>query len=391
VSPVAPGPLRLATAGIGVVGVCFGMARYGYGLLLPDIRRDYELSAGLLGAIGTASYIAYLVATALTGAFTTRIGARRTAVAAALLAALGMTVAGLARTPATFTAGILLAGASAGLAYAPFADAVRAVPAPARGRVLSAINCGTGYGVALAASIAILAGTNWRSAWLSFAVVALLAAAWAARVIPGRHEEPTEWPAPAYGWTAVLCPRAVPLLSAALLIGLGSAAYWTFAVEHLTSAGALSPAASRSFLGVVGVASILATLAADLVHRLGAARAYATTTLALATGIALLALIPASLVAALLSAVLFGAAYNATLAIQAIWSTHVFSQRPSLGLSAALTANGLGLLLGTLGAGVLADQLGLTAVLATGAGLVAAAGLLTPREAILPQLRPATA
>jgi len=37
-----------------------------------------------------------------------------------------------------------------------------------------------------------------------------------------------------------LVPRAVPLLTAALLVGLDSAAYWTFAVEHLTAAGALS-------------------------------------------------------------------------------------------------------------------------------------------------------
>jgi len=28
-------PLRLASAGIGLVGASFGMARYGYGLLLP--------------------------------------------------------------------------------------------------------------------------------------------------------------------------------------------------------------------------------------------------------------------------------------------------------------------------------------------------------------------
>lgn len=44
----------------------------------------------------------------------------------------------------------------------------------------------TGYGVALAAPIAIAAGTGWRNAWLSFAVLAVLAAAWAARVLPGR-------------------------------------------------------------------------------------------------------------------------------------------------------------------------------------------------------------
>lgn len=384
-SGASPTPLRLATAGIGVVGVCFGMARYGYGygLLLPDIRRDFDLSAAQLGAIGTSSYVAYLAATALTGALTVRIGARRTAVAAALVAATGMTVAALAQTPATFVAGILIAGTSAGIAYAPFADAVRAIPVSARGRVLSAINCGTGYGVALAAPIAILAGTAWRSAWGAFAAVALFAAVWAAFVVPGRREEPADWRTPAYAWTAVFCPRAFPLVTAGLLLGLGSATYWTFAVEHLTAAGALSSQASRSFLGVVGIASILATFSADLVSLLGAGRAYTTAMLAEATSLALLAVAPTSLAAALVSAVLFGAAYNAAVGIQAIWSTHLFSLRPSLGLSAALCANGLGLLLGTLTAGVFADRLGFTAVMAIAAAVIAFSSCLRPREAIL--------
>jgi predicted MFS family arabinose efflux permease len=113
------------------------------------------------------------------------------------------------------------------------------------------------------------------------------------------------------------------------------------------------------------------------------------TTLAEAGALALLALIPSSLPAAIASAVLFGAAYNATVGIQAIWSTHVFSQRPSLGLSATLSANGLGLMLGPLGAGLLTGALGLETVLLLGAGLVAAAGLAAPREAIMP-VAPAT-
>lgn len=379
----AAGPLRLASAGVGVVGVCFGMALYGYGLLLPDVRRDYGLSTGVLGAIGTAALAAYLAATALTGAFAVRIGARPTAVAAALLAALGMSVAGLSRTPIVFAVGIVVAGASAGLAFPPFADAARSLPAVARGRVLAAVNCGTGYGVALAAPMAILAGTAWRTAWLVFAVVAVLAALWAARVVPGRSHPSAAREAPAYGWGAVLCPRAVPLLAGGVLVGLGSSAYWTFAVAYLTDTGALSSAASRSFLGVVGVASILATATGDLVRRLGAARAYVATTLAEATALALLALAPTSLAAALVSAVLFGAAYNATVAIQAIWSTHLFSARPSLGISAAMSANGLGLMLGPLGAGLLAATIGLGPVLLLGGGLIAAAALLAPREAIL--------
>jgi predicted MFS family arabinose efflux permease len=388
VSAEAPGALRLASGGVAMVGVCFGMARYGYGLLLPDVRRDYALSPGLLGAIGTGSYVGYLAATGVAGAIAPRIGARRAVVTAGCMAVGGMALAGVSRSPVVFVLGILVAGASAGFAYAPFADAVRAVPFAVRGRVLSAINCGTGYGVAVAAPIAVLVGAAWRDAWLAFALIAALATMWTLRALPGPPSHASdEYDAP-YGWAGVLCRRALPLLSSGVLVGLGSSTYWTFGVEHLTDAGGLSPATSRTFLGVVGVASVLATLAADLAHRLGPAPAFKVTVVVEAMALALLALMPSSLAAVMASAVLFGVAYNATVALQAIWSTHVFAQRPSLGISAAMSASGLGLLLGPLAAGLLAGAYGLGAVLLAGAGVVAAAAILAPREAILAQ--PAT-
>jgi MFS family permease len=151
-------PLRLATAGIGLVGVSFGMARYGYGLLLPDIRREFGLGPAALGLIGTGAYAAYLAATALAGALAARAGARRTAVAGGLLAAAGMTVAGLAGSPWALAAGVVVGGASAALCHPPFSDAVSTLSGSARDRVLSAVNCGTGYGVAVAAPVAIAAG-----------------------------------------------------------------------------------------------------------------------------------------------------------------------------------------------------------------------------------------
>lgn len=379
------GALRLASAGVGIVGVCFGMARYGYGLLAPDVHRDYGLGPAMLGAIASGSYVAYLAATGLAGVVAFRLGARRTAIAAGLLAAAGMTVAGVSRTAPVFVAGILVAGASAGFAFAPFSDAARAVPAAARGRVLAAINCGTGYGVALSAPIAILAGASWRSAWLAFAVVAVLATLWAAHVLPPRARAASGDRDARYGWRAVLCRRALPMLAGGVLVGLGSSTYWTFSVEHLTGAGALSSAASRTFLGLVGVASVLATLTADFVGRLGPRRAYVITIAAETAALALLALLPFSLAAAITSAILFGTAYNATVGIQAIWSAHIFWERPSLGIAAAMSANGLGLLLGPLGVGLLAGPYGLTPVFLAGAGVVAAASLLAPGESILPR------
>jgi hypothetical protein len=57
--------------------------------------------------------------------------------------------------------GVTLAGASAGLVVAPFGDAVQRLPALQRARTLTAVSCGTGWGVTVAAPIiAILAGTR---------------------------------------------------------------------------------------------------------------------------------------------------------------------------------------------------------------------------------------
>ena len=286
-----------------------------------------------------------------------------------------MLVAGLSRSPEVFAAGILVAGASAALAFAPISDAAASLASAPRARVLSAVNCATGYGVALAVPVAIAVGAGWRTAWLVFAGFALLAAAWAAWALPRRNGSAR----PAYGWSGVVCRRAVPLLACGVMIGLGSSAYWTFAVAHLQDAGALSAPASRTFLAVVGVAGILATGTGELIRALGAGRAYALLAAIEAGGIALLALAPGSLTAAFASAVMFGATYSAAVGVQAIWSSQLFSARPSLGLSATMAANGTGLMLGPVAAGAAGAATGLLA----GAAVVLASAVFRPRHDIL--------
>ena len=366
-----PSALAVASAGIGVVGTAYGMARYGYGLLLPDMRRAFGLGPVALGLIGTGAYASYLAASALTGAIAARAGARRTAVAGGLLAAAGMTLAGLAATPWALAAGIVTAGASAALAYPPFSDAASALPHRSRVRVLAAISCGTGWGVAVAAPVAILAGSAWRTAWFAFAALALAATAWAARVLPARAVARP----PRGGWRRLGRPGGVPLLAAAVLLGAGSAPYWTFAVTHLVDAGASAPA-SRAFLAAAGVASVLGTVTGDLVRVLGGLRAYLGVAGLEAAGIAVLAALPGSLPAAFGSALLFGAAYNAAVGVQALTSARLIPEQPSLGLSAAMAANGAGFLLGPVAAGALAAVTGLAAVLALGAALVLASAAL---------------
>jgi predicted MFS family arabinose efflux permease len=368
-------PLRLASAGIGVVGVTFGMARYGYGLLLPDIRASYGLSSSALGLIGASSYLAYMVASVVAGALSFRVGPRGMVVAGGALASAGMVVAGLSRGPAALVAGLLVAGFSAGLVFPPFSDVVGArVAEPRRERVLSAVSSGTGWGVALAAPIAIALGSGWRSAWLVFAAVAVVATAWAARVLPGAPGSSCEVPRLRLGW--FVCPRAGPLLVSSFLIGLTSSVFWTFAVDLLVRQGSLSGTQSRSFLAIVGVASVAAAGSGDLLRRAGASRTFSAAVIAESAALVLLGLAPGSVVAAALAGVLFGVSYNIAVAVEVIWSSEVFADRPSAGLAAVMFVVAAGLLVGPPLAGALADAAGLDVVfLAAGAVLSLAVGL----------------
>jgi len=375
--------LAVASAGIGVVGTAYGMARYGYGLLLPDIRRDLGLSTAVLGTIAAGSYAAYLIGSLAVGALAGRVALRVLVLIGGAFGVTGMVLAGLSTGPAMLAAGMLVAGVSAAFALPPFTDAVEACLAPGRrARTLASISSGTGWGVALAAPIAVAAGSSWRSAWLAFAVIGVIATAWAVRVLPagGRARAGATGPRLRPSW--FVCPRSGPLLAGALLVGLGASLYWTFAVDFLVTGGALDGSSARLFLVLVGVASIAGIGAGDLVERLGSRLAFATLCWALGLSLALLALAPGMPALAVVSGALFGGAYNLLVAIQCLWSVRVFADRPGTGVAAAMFVMGGGLLIGPLAAGPLAGVAGMQAIFAGAAVLFALTALLAPRERV---------
>src|SRR5215210_7495173 len=174
-------------AGVGVVAVTYGLGRYGYGLLLPDIRAAFDLSSGALGAIAAGAYAAYLVAVAAAGALSARFGPRVVVAAGGGLAIAGMALVAGASGPGMLAAGIFVAGGSGGLVFPPFGDVVAEhLPPRRRSRAMAAISSGTGWGVLVAAPVALLAGGAWRAAWLAFVALAVLATLWAAWALPGR-------------------------------------------------------------------------------------------------------------------------------------------------------------------------------------------------------------
>ena len=374
--------LRLMAAGIAMVGMTFGLARYGYGLLLPEMRKAFDVSSATLGLIATCSYAAYLATTTALSAVASRLTPRAPVALGGALAVAGMALVAVAQTPLALGVGITIAGSAAALAYPPFSDAIaRDVPPRRQGRALAIISAGTGWGVLLAVAIALATPGNWRLAWALFTVVAIGATVFAAAALKRTAAQHTDVPPLKLSFSWFVCPRSGPLLFGALLVGIGASVYWTFAVDFVTGSG-LPRSAGPILLGVVGVASILGSFAGDMLDRLGGRAAQRVNAIALAGSMFALAAAPGSWVAVIVSAIAFGAAYNLLLAVQAIWSGRVFVDHPSTGLAAMLAMLGVGQLIGPTLAGALADGAGLAVALCVGGATIAATALLAPREEI---------
>jgi predicted MFS family arabinose efflux permease len=378
----APAPWRVVSAGVGAVAVGYGLARYGYGLFLPDIRAAFGLSSAALGLIASSAYASYLLAVVSAGALTARFGPRLVVVVGAALAVAGMIVIALAPSGSMLALGVFVAGASGGLVFPPFADVVaEQLPLRTQSRALATISSGTGWGVLLAAPLALLAGDAWRAAWLAFTLVAVLATLWAARCVPGRIEGTTGPDTEKLQVSWFLCPRSGPLLAGALLVGLAASVYWTFAVDLAAQAG-LGRDGARLLLGVVGAASIAGSLGGDLLERLGGRSVLALGAAAMAAALALLATSQAGSLGALASAAAFGAAYNLIVALQTIWSARVFVDRPAVGVGAVMFVMSVGLLAGPPLAGAIADASSLSVAFYVAAGLCAGTIFFMPREDI---------
>ena len=381
-------PAKLIWPGVLVVAVGYGLARYTYGLFVPDVRAELGLSTEVIGLIASGSYAGFLVASALTAATAARTGPRLPVVVGALSAAAGMVLIAVSSGPLLLAAGVILAGTSPGFAYAPFSDAVvRLISGERQSRTYAIINAGTGFGVLFAGPVAIWAADSWRSAWLVFAVLALVASIWNGYVLPsGAHSgtyvnggSGVELPDLSLRW--LVGDKSLRLFSVALTVGVASSAYWTFAVDLVAGAGAGDAGSGPLFWTVVGASGIAGALAGDAVTRFGLRRALLSVILVLTLSIVLLAAAPGTLPVVLVSAVLFGAAFIFAMGIVGVWSISVFYDRPSAGFGAAFFLVSLGQFVGPTAFALVASSSSLETAFYVSAAIMGATALVRPRTA----------
>jgi predicted MFS family arabinose efflux permease len=376
----------LVAPGLATIAVTYGLARFAYGLFLPEMRESLDLSDSVLGLIGAGSYAGYCLAVLGALVLTSRSGPRLMALAAGSVAVVGMAIVAGAPTGLVLALGVLVAGSSSGLASPPMGEAVAAsLSEEEQDRANALINSGTSIGVALSGPAALLAAEQWRMAWGAFALVGGAVVAWNATAMPrkppgGDRPEgaaPTDFPRLSVRY--LVGPGSMPLFAAAAGVGFASAAYWTFSRDLVVRFGDLSDTGSTVFWTAIGVSGLAGGLAGDLVRRVGLSMAYRASVLSMAAAIGLLAAAPGVQLWAYSSAVLFGSTYIMLTGIILVWSVSVFRERPSAGLGAAFLIIALGQVFGALAAGTVAEAIGLVPTFWAFAGVGVAAALIGSR------------
>ncbi|OZI33050.1 MFS transporter [Bordetella genomosp. 1] len=330
---------RLGAVGFGLIAVCYGLARFAFGLFLPRINADLQLSASLGALMSGGAFLGYCLAIGAGAALTERMGPRFVAVAAAGVAAAGMLGIALAPAPGWLAAAVLLAGSSTGLASPPLAAAVAlAVPAGRQDAVNTLINAGTGAGVLLSGPAALALGSDWRLAFGGFTALAVLVALATFRVVPrgGRS---------AHAAVAALWPlngALKRLVAAAFLCGASSTALWSFGSQLVALRLDWGGTGAGLLWMVIGAAGIAGAGAGRLIGRVGMARVHVAFLAAMAAGIALVGQTGATPAWTLAGAALFGVAYIMLTGVYLVWGVGALPQRPAAGLMVGFLALAVG-------------------------------------------------
>ena len=369
---------RVGGAGLLALVATYGIGRLAYGLFVPTFREEFGLSLDVLGFYASAAQAGYLVATVVTGVLAARFGPRLPVVLGCLLLAVGAALTASASGPILLAVGVTAAGTSAGGAWAPFSDAVdHQVPVSGSRRALALVNVGSPVGLVVASVLVLVGGDRWRAAWWGFAVVGLVAAAAAWRVLtPGAGARVLDRRRPRLGW--FFSARSMRLFVVAVGISITSGAYFAYAPDTAQDAGLASWIGPAMWAALGGAGAAVGVFGGGIANRYGLRRPLGVMLVLLGGSTLVLLVAPGSMVAVVGSAALFGVGFTTGFALIVMWSQQVFHDRPTTGFTLTIVFIAGGFIIGPSLFGVLATSVGRPVALLATATPALLAALLPP-------------
>lgn len=136
--------IRFALTGATLIAISFGLARFAFGLFVPQIRADLEISANTIGVIAALPLIGFVFISLVAPLVTKYFGARNTTVLSALFGVFGLALVSQSTGPISLGLGVFACGLCTGLMMPALTSAMQAlVDRSIHGRVSSVMNAGT--------------------------------------------------------------------------------------------------------------------------------------------------------------------------------------------------------------------------------------------------------
>lgn len=374
-----PSSTAFAIFGAALIAISYGLARFAFGLFVPPIRSELELSPEVIGIIGALPLISFLLATMVAPSAADRLGARNTAVISGGFGAAGLALISQSSGALSLGVGVFACGICTGLMMPALTAAMQAlVKRSLHGRVSAVMNAGTSIGVAVAVPTVLFLVGAWRYAYISFAILAAIGvvATWffipsVSRVTPSNAAPPP--PISALQWA-----RLIRLSLFAFVMGFVSAAYWIFAPDLVVNLGALSSDATGWLWLAVGIAGLGGAVVADLADRNNPPITQALMLMMLAASLALLAASPDQLAIAVFSALVFGLAYMSLTGLYLMTGIRLLPGRLSMGPVLPFMAVSLGQATGSPVVGMLVNEFGYGDAFAIFAAIGILVAMLSP-------------
>ena len=370
-------------AGTAMIGITYGLARYSYGLFLPQIEQSFNLDLKMLGILGSSSYVGYLISTGFGSILSGKYGPKPPLIAGGLSAIIGMILVAFASDFWVLLAGITIAGMSPGLAYPPLSDiVVISIKKNKRDTAFAIINAGTSLGVIVATPLAIITTDNWRYSWIIFSLISLLVTFWNYLMAPKTSiiEKEKKYSRIKLNW--LFNKRSVKLFIWTFTFGIVTSVFWTYSVKYIESSNNIINFLTYSFTADtftkifwfgVGVSGVTGVWAGRMIKKIGLIMVLRMCFAFTVISILILPLFHSSFVLLLFSSFLFGTAFMFGSAYVGIWSINVFHSRPSLGMGCAFLLLSLGQMLGPAVFGYIAQDfsMNITFYIAAALGVIA--------------------
>jgi predicted MFS family arabinose efflux permease len=257
-NPIASEPVHVSTARLVVGAIVLGcvvgqsFGRFSFGLLLPGVKEDLNISYGLAGWLGTMNLGGYAIGAAVTSAVSVRVAAHRIMQTGIVLATLGIFILAIAPSTPVLLVGMLFCGVGGAASWVP-APGISAAQFPPhrRGFAMGMTSAGIGIGIVLATLLTNVIRAliddplAWREVWGLQAAIGVVASILAFVMIKPVAVSPGAPPK-----LSVLrqVPRWWAPTAAYVCFGLGYVLYAVFVVAALVQdAGYTNSHATRVF------------------------------------------------------------------------------------------------------------------------------------------------